>query len=271
MLLMNAVLTIQLSYLTNTGDAMKILNPKLKGYTALNTGTQHRFFIKPEHTSALNTEKHVQDFLAQVDSDGYISNYEIDGFEFLGDGSFSKVVVHPEDDTKVIKMMLRYEGDSTVYQYYRLIKEGVLDFDWCPSIHGMGRIKMVRNTWRYKLREMPKYTVIDMAYVVMDRLEEKYSNWADGRDHQDLAAIEDEFREHVLSVYFPYAKLDVRGANVLADADGNVFATDPVWNSSGHYLEREYIDSIYIELTPHKTNQVFMNKLRKELTYGRVW
>lgn len=270
MLLMNAVLTIRLSYLTNTGDAMKILNPKLKGYTALNTGTQHRFFIKPEHTSGLNTEEYVQDFLAQVDRDGYISNYEIDGFEFLGDGSFSKVVVHPEDDTKVIKMMLRYEGDSTVYQYYRLIKEGTLDFDWCPTIHDMGRIKMVRDTYKWN-PDAGKHTIIDMAYVVMDRLNEVYDSWDSGRCHSDLAQIEGEFREHVLSVYFPYAKLDVRGANVLADADGNLFATDPVWNSSENYLEREYMDSLYIELTPLKTNQVFMNNLRKELTHGRVW
>lgn len=271
MLLMNAVLTIQLVYFIDTGDVMKILNPKLKGYTELDTGTEHKFFIKPEHTSGLNTEEYVQDFLAQVDSDGYISNYEMDGFEFLGDGSFSKVVVHPEDDTKVIKMMLRYEADSTVYQYYRLIKEGALNFGWCPSIYDMGRIKMVRDTWRYKERGELKYTVIDMAYVVMDRLTEKYHSWADGRDHQDLAVIEAEFREHVLAVYFPYAKLDVRGANVLADADGNLFATGPVWNDDGNYLEREYIDSLYIELTPPKTNQVFMNNLRKELTHGRVW
>ena len=268
---MNAVLTIQLSYLSNTGDAMKILNPKLKGYTALNTGTQHRFFIKPEHTSGLNTEEYVQDFLAQVDRDGYISNYEIDGFEFLGDGSFSKVVVHPEDDTKVIKMMLRYEADSTVYQYYRLIKDDILNFDWCPSIYDMGRIKMVKDTWKHKLQDMPKHTIIDMAYVVMDRLTEKYRSWADRYECPQLQLIEDEFREHVLSVYFPYAKLDVRGANVLADADGNLFATDPVWNSSENYLERDYIDSLYIELTPPKTNQVFMNNLRKELTHGRVW
>lgn len=226
---------------------MKTLHQELQGYQPLEVQpVKHNgalsFFIKEEVPCALSgTIGHVQRALEAFDRFGDVDWYQIkQSFEYLGDGSFSRVIVHPDDESKVIKLMLRLDSDMVCYQYLRLCAAGVISgHKWIPNIHGMGRIKYTRPVKPYEgmadksLKD--KRRVVNLGYVVLDRLyDSQYRDW------DDVFHIEREFLQYHRE-YFPRAKLDIRGSNVMQDAEGNEYLTDPIWNGNGNELDPIYI------------------------------
>lgn len=248
---------------------MKMLHPTLKGYKTLPVVKgKCTFFIKPEADEDSSLLPILADIMRGFDEDGdFYGSTLYDGkYEYLGDGSFSRVIAHPNDETKVIKLMLRYNDDSTCYQYLRLVKTGAIDFDWCPNVYSMGRIKVVahnskRNRRAYSRNDL---RVVDVAYVVLDRLNTTHDRWDEDGDIADIKA---EFRANVFDVYFPYAKIDVRGANVLTTDDGKNVLTDPVWNGE-HSEPDHWLPWISKYPQPKQSN---LNLLKENITHGRVW
>lgn len=249
---------------------MKMLHPTLKGYKTLSVVKGRcKVFIKPEADEDSSLLPILADVMQGFDEDGDFLSHELyneDKYEYLGDGSFSRVIAHPNDETKVIKLMLRYNDDSTCYQYLRLVKTGAIAFDWCPNVYSMGRIKVVahnskRNRRIYSRNEL---RVVDVAYVVLDRLNDTNSGWDESGVIADIKA---EFRANVFDVYFPYAKIDVRGANVLTTDDGKNVLTDPVWND-GHSEPEHWLPWISKYPQPKQFN---LNLLKENITHGRVW
>lgn len=250
---------------------MKMLHPTLNGYKTLPVvNAKCKVFIKPEADEDSSLFPILADVMQGFDEDGdfYGSTlYDNDKYEYLGDGSFSRVIVHPNDDTKVIKLMLRYNDDSTCYQYLRLVKTDAIVFDWCPNVYSMGRIKVVahnskRNRRVYSRRDL---RVVDVAYVVLDRLNVTHDYWeTDGV----IADIKAEFRANVFNVYFPYAKIDVRGANVLTTDDGQHVLTDPVWN--GEHSEPDHWLP-WVSQYPTVKQPTYVQQLKENITHARVW
>lgn len=248
---------------------MKMLHPTLKGYKTLPVVKGRcTFFIKPEADEDSSLLPILADIMQGFDADGDFLNHELykDKYEYLGDGSFSRVIAHPSDETKVIKLMLRYNDDSTCYQYLRLVKTGAIDFDWCPNVYSMGRIKVVAHNSKLNRRVYNEdgLRVVDVAYVVLDRLNTTHCSWA---DDGVIADIEAEFRANVFNVYFPYARIDVRGANVLTTDDGKNVLTDPVWNGD-HSEPNHWLPWISKYPQPKQYN---LNLLKENITHGRVW
>lgn len=249
---------------------MKMLHPTLKGYKTLPVVKGRcKVFIKPEADEDSSLLPILADIMQGFDEDGDFLDHELyneDKYEYLGDGSFSRVIAHPNDATKVIKLMLRYNDDSTCYQYLRLVKTGTIDFDWCPNVYSMGRIKVVAHNSKRNRRVYNEdgLRVVDVAYVVLDRLNSTYDGWA---DHGVIKDIEAEFRANVFNEYFPYAKIDVRGANVLTTDDGKHVLTDPVWNGD-HSEPDHWLPWISKYPQPKQSN---LNLLKENITHGRVW
>jgi len=151
---------------------MKIKNPKLNGYVHLKTKRSLPVLVKHEHGD-IDVLEHIKGMCEYIyddcfDYDEYISEADV---QFLGEGSFSFVFEHPDNSNKVIKLMARYKEDTSCYQYLRLCKDGAIPFDWIPNVHAMGRLKLA----------LLKGDFVDMAYVVLDRLEEVYNRWDDAR------------------------------------------------------------------------------------------
>lgn len=239
---------------------MKTLHRELHGYQPLEVQpVRHQdrlsFFLKEEVPCTLtDTIKHVQRALEAVDRFGDIDWYHLkESFEYLGDGSFSRVVVHPDDESKVIKLMLRLDADMVCYQYLRLCAAGIISgHTWIPKIHGMGRVKYTRPTKPYEKMvdkaRANKRVIVNIGYVVLDRLEySRYCSW------DDVFHIEREFLQYHRE-YFPRAKLDIRGSNVMQDSEGNEYLTDPIWNGNGNELE-----PIYIELGADGRDDTFVD------------
>lgn len=250
---------------------MKVLHPTLNGYRTLPVvNAKCKVFIKPEADEDSSLFPILADLMQGFDEDGdfYGSTlYDSTKYEYLGDGSFSRVIAHPNDDTKVIKLMLRYNDDSTCYQYLRLVKTGAIYFDWCPNVYSMGRIKVVahKSKRNHKVFSRRDLRVVDVAYVVLDRLNTTHCGWDESGDIADIKA---EFRTYVLDVYFPFAKIDVRGANVLTTDDGQNVLTDPVWNDGrnepNHWLP-------WVSRYPTVKQPNYVQQLKGNIKHGRVW
>lgn len=248
---------------------MKMLHPELQGYKPLKGTNLDHLFVKPEAGTNADLEA-VRAILKCVDDDCDVmySQARALGVRYLSSGSFSKVFVHPTDSTKVIKIMARYRSDSTCYQYLRLVKQGILTHEWCPTVHAMGRIKQLVKPWSTQSHKGAFY-IRDMAYVVLDYLESDhdYADWDESSTA--ILKIRHEFSRDVLDVYFPYAKLDVRGGNILLNDDGDLICADPVWNGTGEDEEVKFINYIHKPVAPKKQN--FINNLRQGIKHDRVW
>ena len=248
---------------------MKKLHPELQDYQPIKVKGYTHLFAKVEAGTQADLEA-AQLILQCVDEDGDVRFDQVRALhtKYIGGGSFSKVFRHPTDSSKVVKIMARYRSDSTCYQYLRLVSQGVLTHEWCPKVHAMGRLKVVHKSIR---RDAPLFHVQDMAYVVLDYLsdEHEFDDWE--TEATDILKIRYEFKRDVIDVYFPYAKLDVRGSNVLLDDSGTLICVDPVWNN-GDEEPISKLNYIYKRATPLPVKQqTFINNLRQGIQHARVW
>lgn len=236
---------------------MKMLHPSLNTYQPLEVNTRIQraeFLVSVEHgdTSILPVlADALTGFVPYSNHDGYYWDEDEVDMSYLGSGCFSTVFEHPTKEGRAIKLFKNYVEDSTCYQYLRLCANGTLDYEWCPNIYALGRIKIA--VWVEKCQH---WEFRECAYAEMDLLPFQCNDSAVymGGNHSWW----DTFKTEVKDVYFTYAGMDFKRDNVLGkrNDDGEVqyYVTDPVWNynSNNYAPTHEPLKDLYVTPTSQR-------------------
>ncbi|AHY26779.1 hypothetical protein vB_AbaP_Acibel007_8 [Acinetobacter phage vB_AbaP_Acibel007] len=249
-----------------------MLHPSLNTYTTLKVDSplsrkSTKFLVSPEFgsTELLPLVAEVlKGFTPYTNGLGYYWEEDEVAMEYLGSGCFSSVFKHPNRTDRAIKLFRNYREDSTCYQYLRLCANKTIDYEWCPTVHSLGRIKVIS----YNSKQ-GHWETRDCAYAELDLLPYNCNDSAVYMD--DWYA---EFRDDVKDVYFPFGDMDLKPDNVLGKVNDEgicqYFITDPIWNSEPEHYEPipEPLKELYVY---PKTNGTFINNLRESIKHGRVW
>lgn len=250
---------------------MKMLHPSLSTYTALDVDSplarkSTEFLVSPEFggTELLPlVAEALKGFVPYSMGLGYTWAQDEVDMAYLGSGCFSSVFKHPNRTDRAIKLFRNYREDSTCYQYLRLCASKTIDYEWCPTVHSLGRIKVMSYNSRTQ-----HWETRDCAYAELDLL--PYECYDRGIYMDDWY---DEFRNNVRDVYFPFGGIDLKPDNVLGKindkGERQYFITDPVWNYDRVHYEPipEPLKELYVY---PKTNASFINNLRENIKHGRV-